>query len=188
MSLYLIKRGPRPDYHKAPFHPVILCRTKTAAEWEAGCTCKRATVWSHHPADKWTGWLLLRWQGLVIDYGPGVMHGCSPADGVNGGFYHDCTAEPWTLLCGAVWWDDKQMPERVAEAGAVYPPDEFTQQRILDWIAEEQSERDYRKRLRQAAPNTVVIGISASGVGRTPPPHWPRGLTVAEWDALEGAP
>ena len=54
MSLYLIKRGPRPEHHKAPYHPVILCDRKRIAKWEAGWTGDRAWVWKsflagHHP-------------------------------------------------------------------------------------------------------------------------------------------
>jgi hypothetical protein len=174
MSLYLIKRGPRPDYHKAPYHPVILCARKPIADWEAGCTCKRATVWGHGPKNEGTGWLLLRWHGLVIDYGPGVMHGCSPTDEVHGGFYHDRRKEPWTLLAGAVWWDDKKMPDWLRESAVVYPPDDFTQQRILDFVAEERSDREHRNALRRAAPGTVVMSLSVSGFGRPIPDFWPK--------------
>ncbi|MFA6046915.1 MAG: hypothetical protein WC718_18170 [Phycisphaerales bacterium] len=174
MALYLIKRGPRPDYHRAPYHPVIVCADMTMADWEIGCTCQRATVWTHDPRDLSTGWLLQRWRGLVIDYGGGVQHGCSPVEGVHGGYYHDRYAEPWTLLPGAVWWTDKRMPAFLEAAGVVYPSDNFTQQDILDWLADQRAERDYRKQLRQVAGGTVIVGFSVSGFGRAIPEWWSK--------------
>jgi hypothetical protein len=149
--LYLIKRGPRPDHHKAPYHPVIICDRKAEARDEAGCTCRKATIWVSNPREGLSGWLLVRWQGLDLDLGP-VVHACELPDGTRSGFAHNRKAEPWTLLSGAVWWSPAQMPGWLAELGVVYPPDRFTQQGILDDRAND----------------------GASGFGnRVPPTHWP---------------
>ncbi len=65
MNLYLIKRELRPDYHKAPYHPVILCAQRDVADWEAGCTCRHASMWFQW-AGQSAGWLLMRWIGTVV--------------------------------------------------------------------------------------------------------------------------
>ena len=152
MSIYLIKRGPRPEHHKAPFHPVIICGKRRVAHWEAGWSGDAAWVWSHERSVRGGGWLLERWNGFNVDYGH-VVRGLTLPDGTLAAFVHEHTnREPWPLISGAVWWDDKRMPAWLAEMGAVYPPDEFTQQRILDSIADD----------------------GASGWGREVPSHWRR--------------
>lgn len=170
--MYLIKRGPRPDYHKAPFHPVIICAKKRVAKREAGSSSDRAWVWERFSTDveNGEGFLLARWCGLDIDYGH-VVHGFDLPDGTPAAFHHQHRSlgydrpgevgakflgysaepqEPWTLIRGAVWWDDKLMPPVLAKAGVVYPPDDFTQQVILDAIADD----------------------GCSGFGREIPKHW----------------
>lgn len=138
MTIYLIKRGPRPEHHRAPYHPVLICDRKDMAKWEAGWTGDRAWLWSHHDPNTLSGgWLIERWEGLDIDYG-GLVKGGTLPDGAHMGFYHGRVKddpnpqEPWILLPGAVWWSVKPMPPAVQEAGVVYPVDHFTQQRILD--------------------------------------------------------
>jgi hypothetical protein len=152
MHVYLIKRAPKPDYHRAPFHPVILCTRKGVAKWEAGWTGDRAWVWEHGDGKTGCGgWLLCRWEGLDIDYGH-VVRTCALPDGTHAAFFHQHRnlgydrsqeppkwlgydpnlQEPWTLLSGAVWWSLTAMPEWLAEAGVVLPVDAFTQHRILD--------------------------------------------------------
>jgi hypothetical protein len=84
----------------------------------------------------YAGWLLERWKGLDLDLGH-VVHACRLPDGTTSGFGHDRKAEPWTLLSGAVWWSDKRMPDALAKAGVVYPPDAHTQWDILDTIADD---------------------------------------------------
>lgn len=132
MHLYLIKRGPRPDFHKAPYHPVIICACKDVAKWEVGATSAGAWLWEKE-SDPSSGWLLGRWNGLDLDYGH-IVHGFKLPDGTPAAFQHDRKAEPWTLLAGAVWWSDKPIPGWLMEKGVVYPPDEFTQKRILQVI------------------------------------------------------
>lgn len=149
MNLYLIKRGPRPSYHKAPFHPVVLCCKKRLAKIEAGCTGDRAWVWDRDShLMNGLGFLLVRWEGLDIDYGHIVRHFVLP-DGTKTGFHHS-ESEPFQLLNGAVWWDSKPIPDCLSKRGVIYPPDDHTQQTILDQIAND----------------------GCSGFGRPVPSHW----------------
>lgn len=129
-TIYLIKRGPRPEGHKPPFHPVVICATKAAAKWEAGWSGDRAWVWTREWGSAASGWLLERWEGLDIDYGH-VVRGLTLPDGTEAAFAHGREREPWTLLRGAVWWSARRMPAWLEEAGVIYPPDGFTQSRIL---------------------------------------------------------
>lgn len=156
-TLYLIKRGPKPDYQKAPFHPVIICDLKRIAKWEAGWTGDRAWLWTHEAHHDSSGWLLERWEGLDIDYGHIVRGGDLP-DGTPLAFAHrrrdlgyehfedgahkwrgysEDSQEPWTLLPGAIWWSESRMPEWIEASGVLYPPDHFSQQDILDNIADD---------------------------------------------------
>lgn len=137
MNLYLVKRGPRPDYHKVPCHPVIICTKRDTAEWEAGNSSRRAWVWEMFDgARDIGGWLLVRWEGLDIDYRP-VVSGFTLPDGTETAFWHKHDRPlPWDLLKGAVWWSDRRMPDWLKEAGAVYPPDQFTRDRILEDLGE----------------------------------------------------
>lgn len=152
-GMYLIKRGPRPSYHVAPFHPVIICAKKRIAKVQAGCTGDKAWVWTRDTCcDDGLGFLLARWRGLDIDYG-NVVHNVGPLpDGTHTGFFHERKLEPWSLLFGAVWWDDKPLPEALAEWGVIYPPDEHSRQSILDHIAND----------------------GCSGFGRPEPSYWPK--------------
>jgi len=59
--LYLIKRGPRPAYHRAPFHPVILCTHKRVADKEVGGTDDGDWLWTKFGWGRnGAGWLLER--------------------------------------------------------------------------------------------------------------------------------
>lgn len=156
-GVYLIQRGERPDYHVAPFHPVIVCGKKRVAEWQAGWSGDGATVWSHEPSSSGSGWLTERWCGFDIDYGH-VVRVLKLPDGTFAGFVHDRNAPPWTLLRGAVWWDDRPMPAWLQQAGVIYPPDSFTRQRVLDNVADDGS----------------------SGFRREIPGHWAPVIDVAQ--------
>lgn len=157
-NLYLIKRGPKPDYHKAPFHPVIICAEKRLAKWEAGSTGDGAWVWEK---ESWTenhqGWLLCRWNGFDIDFGH-VVHSIAMPDGTKAGFWRDYDNELSVkdLFPSAVWWSKRRMPEWLQGRGVVYAPDSFTQQHILDHTADDGS----------------------SGFGRALPSYWPQVITT----------
>jgi hypothetical protein len=126
MYFYLIKRGPKPDYHRAPYHPVIITPKRKVAKWEAGSTENRAWIWV---GDAEGGWLLVRWNGFDIDYGH-TVHLIRMPDGTEAKFYHNRNAEPWTLLKGAIWWDTKEIPKRLLDLGVVNAPDEWTLEHI----------------------------------------------------------
>ena len=152
-SLYLIKRGPRPEYHRAPFHPVIICDRKRIAEWERGNTGDAAWVWVKMEwTDNGWGWLLIRWNGFDIDFGS-VVHTIKMPDGTEAGFWRDYESDHSVadLITGATWWSDKPMPEWLEKHGVKYPEDKFTQQTILDSVADD----------------------GASGFGRAVPKWWP---------------
>lgn len=140
MNLYLIKRGPRPDYHKAPYHPVILCTRVAEAKWQAGATSELAWVWEKYDATPSSGWDLCRWNGFDI---VGICHhNYRLPDGLKPGIVHDRQSEPRTLLAGAVWWSNQKMPTWLQEKGVIYPPDSFTQECIIDNINNSRGRND----------------------------------------------
>lgn len=137
-KLYLIKRGVRGSHHRAPYHGRIICDRKEIADWEAGWTGDFAWVWEKDDwGDNGYGWLIKRWAGLVVDYGHLVRH-CELPDGTHVGFWRDYDAYPKGLkgiIDGATWWSDRPLPDFLAERGVWYPRDNFSQQRILDAVA-----------------------------------------------------
>lgn len=136
-AVYLVRRAPMPEWCHAPYHPVIICGKRRVAKWEAGWTGDAAWVWSHERGTGAGGWLLERWNGLDIDYGHVVRGGTLP-DGTEMAFSHQHHGrDPWPLIAGAVWWDDKKMPRWLEEAGVVYPTDHFTQQSIVNRVADD---------------------------------------------------
>lgn len=130
-SLYFVKRRPRPDWHKAPYHQFIICTRRAIAKDMAGASSERGWVWEQIDSE-YSGWLLCRWEGLDLDYG-GVVHGFDLPDGTPAAFSNPHkNGEPWNLLDKAVWWSSRKMPDWLAKKGVVYPTDSFTQQFILD--------------------------------------------------------
>lgn len=170
--LWLIKRQPRPSWHRAPYHDVIVCPRRDMAKWEAGATDSLANVWSHDAGCTGGGWLIERWNGLDIDYGH-IVRGMPLPDGTVRAFEHDATKEPWTLLRGAVWYSSKKIPQRWADAGFVYAPDYFTQQHILDTKESLRAEREQRG--------------CATGFGRPIPAWWPDPTDVPNGQIVERA-
>lgn len=150
---YLIKRGSRPDYHKAPFHPYIICDNRRVATREVGPSSGQAWLWSC--CGEYEGWLLERWQGLDIDYG-NVVYGFDLPDGSHAAFWR--SSRDWPdgvrdLIAQAIWWSNKRIPAWLLAEGVKYSPDYFTQQRIQDIIA-----------------NDNLMG----GNRRLIPDHWPQ--------------
>jgi len=133
MFFFVVKRCLRPSYHKAPYHPVIVCTRKSVAKWEAGWTGDRASVWEGQTDG--SGMLLCRIDGLEVDYGH-IVRACPLPGGRTTGFVHDREEEPWTLLCGATWWSTRPLPTYLRERGVALPMDEFSLARI---------EEDYRR-------------------------------------------
>lgn len=164
MTLFLIKRGPRPDHHNAPYHPVVIASLKRVAKWEAGWTGDAAWVWTHDASSSAGGWLLERWAGLDIDYGHVVRAGRLP-DGTEMAFVHESTGrEPWSLFAGAIWWGTKRMPTWLESRGCLYAPDAFSQQSILDTLAND----------------------GCSGFGREGPDWWPTPAPVVRHEIVSG--
>jgi hypothetical protein len=134
MNLYLIKRGPRPAYHNAPFHPVIICTRLDIARNEAGNSAAGAWIWERGSAlDNGHGWLLTRWNGLDINYG--VVHNFTLPDGAHAAFWRDYEAWPegvQDLLPGAVWWSRKKMPAWLEQRGVIHVPDTFSRTTVVD--------------------------------------------------------
>jgi len=159
MLYCLIKRGQRPGWHKAPYHEVLVCDRKKFAQREAGWTGDGATVWSADGLDSCGGgWLLERWNGFDIDYGH-VVRSLDLPDGTKAAFWrpYESVLSVKNLFDGAIWYSDRVMPEWFEKMGVRYPPDEFTQQHILDYLAKD----------------------GASGFGREIPDHWPAPLRAA---------
>lgn len=178
-SIYLIKRGPRPEYHRAPFHPIVICDHLKIAKWEAGWTGEGATVWENCDVKYLSaGWLLGRWKGFDIDYGHVVRHLSLP-DGTQSAFCHDRDGEPWALLSGAVWWSERKLPPSLADRGVRYAPDSFTRNRILDhccphgtrWVGN--TERELKR--------GEIVYASSGGFNRADewPDFWPE--PVPDW-------
>lgn len=136
MALYLLKRGPRPAHHNAPFHQVIICSQKWIARWEAHDSNEPAWIWENEDVkEPRGGWLLVRWMGFDIDYG-GLVKGITLPDGTQAAFWrdyeHPTTPNVINILSGAVWWTAKKpIPAYLVQKGVVYPSDEFTRQRII---------------------------------------------------------
>jgi|GEM_PF-2254090 len=167
---YLIKRGPKPDFHKAPFHPVVICCHKDVAKSEAGWSGDAACVWTVDQLDG-QGWLLMRWAGLDIDYGHIVRTFTLPNSLQTTAIVHERNSEPWTLIKGAIWWSVKKMPPKLQEAGVIYPFDNFTQQKILD---DQAALDEARKRFKKTGVHTVILSCSGYGFGRKIPDFWPK--------------
>jgi hypothetical protein len=136
--LYLIQRRPKPDWEKAPYHQQIVCDRDRVMRAECGPSSELATVWKKHTSVMdGQGWLLTRWSGLEIDYGL-VVHSYVLSDGkTRTGFWRDYPDQYSIqhLLNGAVWWSPRPLPDWLALKGVIYPPDAFSQQWILDVLA-----------------------------------------------------
>lgn len=173
--LYLIKRGPKPAYHLAPFHPVVICDSQPMADEEVMGTSQGDTMWVQTDIKQLShSWRLVRWQGLDIDYRPVVCYITLP-DGRSSRMYE---ADVELLLPGAIWWSSKVMPKAAEKRGVIYAPDKFTQQRILDRHAGIEDERRMRMQLRGLRKGEMTIGFSISGIEREKPKHWPEPIDI----------
>lgn len=127
-NLYLIIRGEQSEFHKAPFHPYIICTQKHTADWEAGDSNEKATVYMK-PADEYSGFLMVRYKGFDIDYG-NVVKEIELFDGTTASFSH--TGDyPWNILDKCIWWSYSEMPEWLKKEGVQFAQDEFTKSTIL---------------------------------------------------------
>lgn len=138
--LYFIDRAQdRPEHHQAPYHRYLLCTDRKRAEWEGGDGYKGCWVWQRSSVQEGgEGFLIVRWKGLVIDYGALVKSWLLP-DGTPTGFVHPSilgegrwTRPPWSLLSQAVWWSDKTIPMWLCKLGVDLPADDFSRQRMRE--------------------------------------------------------
>lgn len=128
--IYLIKRGPKPEYHKAPYHRIIVCDLEYIMKSEADWTGNKCLAWTKDN-DPYTGWLIIKWKGLNIDYGH-IVRVCVLPDGkTKTGIFHDRNKEPWKLLKKATWFSCNKLPDWLINSGVTYPKDDFTQEAIL---------------------------------------------------------
>lgn len=146
-SLFLIKRGPKPEHHNAPFHPVIICTRKHTATWEVGDTGDGGWLWSRSAQDGGEGWLLERWNGFDIDYGH-IVHQITMPDGTRAAFCH-VDSEPWQILSQAVWWSDHEIPEWLARFGVTLPEDTFSLADIERDVGMDKLPRKQREKLAE---------------------------------------
>lgn len=127
-TVFLIKRGDKPTWHNAPYHAAIMCDDRHVAQWQAGGTRGGATVWEHANSNDGSGWLIVKWRGLDIDYGHNITSSELP-DGSKSGFYH--RPFPDDLLKGCVWWSTRPLPKWLAERGVSLVPDRFSLDEIM---------------------------------------------------------
>lgn len=109
---------------------MIICTRVSEAKWQAGSTLDLAWVWEKYDSSPSSGWSLEVWNGLQL---MGIMpNRYRFPDGTELDLMvHDRAKEPWTLLDGAVWWSNQKIPAWLQEKGVIYPPDSFTQERII---------------------------------------------------------
>ncbi len=127
-SLFLIVRGPKSEFHKAPYHPVIVCSRTHTAKWEAQKTDNGHTVFECM-ADN-GNWLLVKYQGYNIDHG----NVCSHFTLFDGKESKEVSSSEniEAYLKNAVWWSYDHMPKWIEEKGVSYATDAFTKKRIYD--------------------------------------------------------
>lgn len=134
-SYYLVKRGPRPSHHTAPFHPVIVCDRRPTAMWQADWTGDRSWVWvcEARGGAPSGGLLLLKAAGLDVNYGHIVRGGEIMVDGELAvmGFHHPHSRpDTWALLREATWWSPRPLPVGLSDLGVKLADDDFTQRTI----------------------------------------------------------
>lgn len=129
-TVYFIDRGERPGHHQAPYHRYLVCPSRPVALWEADWSGRGAWVWSHANRGSGSGWLLLRWNGLDVDYGS-LVRGFALPDGTVAGFAHPGTGKPpWSLLEHAVWWSTLPVPAWLVKLGVSEVADTFSRDAI----------------------------------------------------------
>lgn len=127
-QLAIVIRGEKPEFHKAPFHPVIIVSRKHVMEWESEGTENGATVLINLGcADTGYSWLVHRYKGYVLD-GNGYF---DLFDGANTKDISTFEYVSKELLPKAVWWSYDRMPEWLLEYGVKHVEDDFSKEMIL---------------------------------------------------------
>lgn len=170
---YLIKRGPEKKYDQKPFHPIIICDRKKVMQTQVIWSGGHDWVWTANLWAVQAGWMLERWNGLIIEYGH-VIRSFELPDGTWTGYHrpyelseyqkrHSKDSNIKALFVDAIWWSDKRMPSKFSELGVVYPTDEVTRQRVLEDCTD-----DGLRGVHRTAPEfwTKAIAETAEAVKR----------------------
>lgn len=127
-NLFLIIRGKQSEFHKAPFHQIILCTRKHVAKWEAGDVVKGATViYNAMGNHEGANWFLAQYKG----YGCDCNQYFTLFDGVDSRELTS-TENIHKLLKNATWWSYDEMPSWIERLGVKPPTDDFSKKQILD--------------------------------------------------------
>lgn len=126
--LYLIIRGEKPSYQRAPYHPVIVCTRKHTAKWEAGETGDGSTVFQEMAPNG--EWLLVKYKGFNMDY----SKSCTFIDLFDGKNSREIgrREEIMRLIKEAVWWSYDRVPDYAKDWGIRFPEDTFTKKIIIE--------------------------------------------------------
>lgn len=171
MDLWLIERKPKPDWHNAPYHQVILCTARHTAEWEGGGSPDGATVWNQCDLRKDSKylhtWFLVRWKGLDCHTFRGAAVYFDLPDGSN---TREHSERAHSLVVGAVWWSDKPLPQFLRDLGVIEAPDDFTRELIardsgLCLLPESRAEK-IRQRREKYNGYALTSGREGEGNGR----------------------
>ena len=130
-AFYMIKRDG--EHWRSKGYPLVtLCTREDVAKQMAGATDERSWMW-HSEGQDHGGLLLVRWQGLDIDYGHVVRRMPLP-NGDERAFDHpNRHPETWELFNGAVWWSPRRMPAWVEKRGATYPAEGYLRHLVEDY-------------------------------------------------------
>ena len=126
-NVFLIIRGEKSEFHKAPFCPIILCSRRHTAEWESGNTEDGSTVLYNYSLTDEGNWILTKYKGYGIKsngfiklFDGNDSYGVSDRNHIN------------ELLKDAVWWSYDEIPTWLLQKGVKYPSDDFTKRLIVE--------------------------------------------------------
>jgi len=161
-AFYIVKRD-ETHWRTATRPSVMLCTRRDVARWIAGATDEKSWIWESG-GDDHAGLLLVRWQGLDIDYGH-VVRLMELPDGDQRAFDHEAKRpETWALFQQATWWSPRRMPAWVEKRGAKYPTEQKQFRAILldyetDWTKGGMTQRDVVFRWPNAPTEAQIYGL-----------------------------
>ena len=118
-ALYFLDRGhERPESHRAPFYRYLIFTEERRADFHMEDSTLPGNLWYRSTAEvSGEGFLLLRWQGLIVNY-KGLVRGGDLIGGGRMGFSHPHNGrEPWSLLSKAAWFSKHEIPRWLLDAG-----------------------------------------------------------------------
>lgn len=140
-SLFLIDRGKPGDNFTPPptWRRVVVSDSSRVARRLAGDSADRCTVWQNFGRhNKGRGLLLVRWQGLDVDYGVALRPFVLP-DGTRTGFAHKGDGGPWGLIPHANWWSSSPAPAWLVKLGVVLPEQDDSPNALAAAVAEDEA-------------------------------------------------